>query len=505
MENTKTIQYNGVFSKWFIKDKSGQFTPDSFASVLENMRIWSWVSSSRKWFITRINNWTATPIKWIWQHNQKLVFSYDSDVFITNNDITLATNIWTLNTWSFTTNYWPSFTSYWSNLMIFNWGVPQKYDWTTLSDITTIDSWYKPIMAEIFSNSQWISNWTATVIRSQPANSTSPNNIYVFNDASESVVKTVESPVVWIKNALSNLYIFCENHIYAFSNWYDSTTTPPAPIFQKIYEWQWAVNNNSITSSNSAVFFLTRENKIKTINYVPWVANSVVWELSNAEWNSIQGWIDENLHLDQSLANAYYFDVDQLIKFNVRSKTSSYNDLVIVYDIKNNTFIIDKGKSFWTKNISLKWLNFVGSSTTWKIFTDEYGSTDDWAAITSKRRLKEFTFWDPTIRKVLREMKISGKINLNTTINVNIYIDWTLESTHKIDKSIFSNEFLWIKTDNVLYNFRKSISKWELFEKWYIFEIEFTATWTDLNFVLEHINLTVGAIGDTLRNELFDK
>lgn len=505
MENIKNIPLPDIFSKWFINDKSSIKQPYQMAQSVQNIRVNNKITTQRKGFITLINMWGATSIKSLYNYNNKLVFIYNWDIYITNTALTLATNLWVLNTWVNTKDFWPSINSYWDLLMIFNGWIPQLYDWSTLSDITTIDAWYLPNTAEIFSNSQWITNWTWSLIRSKPAISTFPTNLTIFNDVSESVIKTVSSPVVALKSNIQALFIFTENQIYQFNDTYQTGTTPPAPVFNKIYDWQGPWSQNAVCAANNTVFYISKENKIKTINYQPWIPNSQVWDLSNLENNSIQEFIDEELNADQHLSTCQWYDKESLIKFNLRSKLSAYNDLVLIYDLKNNTWLLDSWKNFWTNWVMINWKSYVWSSTTGKIYEDEAWKNDDWLAMTCKRKTKIFDFWDQTIRKILRQLKIWGSINLNTQIKITCETDNVITKTEYIDKFLVSNDTFWIKVDNIKYPFRKAVSRWDLYEKWYAYSFNFEATWTDLDFTLETMNVWVWVVWDWIKNELFEK
>ncbi len=505
MENIKQIPLPDVFSKGFINDKADIKIPYQMAQSLQNLRLYNKVSAPRKGFATKINMWLATGIKWIWTYNNKICFTYNWHIYLTDTSIALTTDLGVLNTWTATQDFWPSITSFWDNLMIFNGWVPQLWNGTTLADITTIDSGYKPYIAEMFDNSQWISNWTASVIRSKPAISTFPGNTYIFDVTTECPIKTLTSPVVAIKSTIQALFTFCENEIHQFNNSYQSATTPPEPIFNKIYEWIGPWSNNSVTAANNTVFFLTKDNKIKTINYIPGIPNSQVWELSNLEDNSIQQYIDDNLHADQHLCTCERYDLDALVKFNVRSKSALHNDLVLIYDLKHKTWLLDTEKKFWTNGVSVAWKYYIWSNFTWKLYQDEVGKTDDTAAITFKRKLKLFDFWNPTIRKVLREMNISWTINLSTNIQLTCEVDWVVVKTEYLDKYLVSNDQFWIKTVDVPYAFRKVFSRWDLLEKGYTYTFEFIATGTNLDFTLEHLTVWVWAIWEWSQNELFEK
>jgi hypothetical protein len=251
---------------------------------------------------------------------------------------------------------------------------------------------------------------------------------------------------------------------------------------------------------------LTKDKKIKTINFISWITNPQVWELSNQRDYSIQGWLNENLHDDQSKSVAWYYEVDNLVKFYVRWKTSTYNNICIVYDIRNQSFSIDIWKNFWTETIYINWKYFAWDNVNWNIYEDETWWDDNWNDIEFIRETRDFNFSNPWIRKLIREMILAWSMNLNVLLQIFIYWDYDEELKDVyIDKNTISNSVFWIKTENKLYKFRKVFSKWELYEKWYNFKFKFYAKWKDMQLSLDFAAIRLWVIWNWALNELIEK
>lgn len=510
MENTKELKLSWLFQWWMYNNRNLSQTPYQYASYFQNGRVYSKTSMPRKWYAQQIEVWTETDvwIRWLYNFNSKFALWYNGNLYISPENLSSVSDKWALEVnATYTQDIWPSFISYWKYLMALNWGDNcQVYDED--EDTVSTFSWaaQNAIMWDILSNSMWISQWKYAVVRSKPATSVNPENIFDFNTPVDSPVKTFSWKVLWIKSSLSTLYVFTEWEIHYFQNSYNEQDWLSIPVFNKIYDWSAVVSSKAITSIDNTVFFLTKDKKIKSIKYVSWITNPQIWEVSNQKTNSIQGWLDDNLDDDQSMATSSYFEPDNLIKFNVKSVWATYNDTVVIYDLKNQTFYIDKWKNFWTETVQINWNYYVWDVNQWLIYKDEFWWSDNWNDIEFIRDTREFNFWNPAIRKLMREMLIAWSINLNTTIQIMLFWDYDEELKDiYLDKNIVSNSVFWYKTINKLYRFRRVFTKWELYEKAYNYTFRFYAIWKDMDFSLDFATVRLWILWDGNLNELVEK
>jgi len=379
-----------------------------------------------------------------------------------------------------------------------------SYNWYIKRSRNSIK--FNPSIIEMYNKRlyiAWLSNRKSTLITSQWFIINERDLIDFWpNRIRKPVISVREGDIVWIKASWNNLYLF--DTIWTLMlTWFNWAINP---VFEYLDKSTVPVSNKTIVTADNLVFVLTRDKKIKSIWYTPWITNPSIAELSNLEWQSIQNYLNEVLDNSQELAFWYFYDPDKTVKFHVRSKWSSYNNLVIVYDMVNKTFHIDTNKKFWSYCV-LNWKYYTWSNIDWKIFQDETWANDNWVAITSIRELKLFDFWDSTVSKIMRELRLSWMIDLNTTIHMKLYADEELVFDEIISRSLVDNQFYWNKVENKLYQFRKEMSKWDIYARWYTYKIVFEATWTteSIWFVLNQLSTRVWGVWLIWKNELFEK
>lgn len=84
----------------------------------------------------------------------------------------------------------------------------------------------------------------------------------------------------------------------------------------------------------------------------------------------------EQLAEDQSDCFLHFNSGDNLMEFHFKSNTSTENDVVLVWDITNNTFIIDDNKYFSCK-CKKDGITYAGSAFGQTIYKDNDGGDDD--------------------------------------------------------------------------------------------------------------------------------
>lgn len=134
-------------------------------------------------------------------------------------------------------------------------------------------------------------------------------------------------------------------------------------------------NSRCAVGAGDKIFFLTADKKIKTIDYVQGIDDVRVGELSDDEKVGIPNFMN-NLNDDLSKSFAFYDQKNKLIKFFVRSKNSLTNDLCIIWDLVNKTFLVDDNK-FYGILVNHNNKVYAGSCLNSVTYEDETGSDDD--------------------------------------------------------------------------------------------------------------------------------
>lgn len=404
--------------------------PYAYSTDLRNIRIVNQVSTVRKGYKTIIDDIVWTTIKGMASNNSALYVVVDSKLKscdITNGNFT---NIGTLpnnnDVWIIT---------FWKYTIILTGAQPYVYDWTTLSAVTTYVANSNPSFGAGFLNFTWVAwTWTLANIlyQSRPILSTNQEYSYDWNWtwAWQIIMK---SNILWLISTLSKLIIFTEKSI----EWIDrsSYTTIwwvlnfyPNPLAQ----WEKLANSRCVVSAWDKVFFLTADKKIKTIDYIQWISELRIWELSDDEQVGIPNFMN-SLNDDLSKSVGFYDQKNKLIKFFVRSKNSLTNDICIIWDLVSKTFLVDNNK-FYGILVNHNNKVYAWSCLNSVVYEDESWTDDDWWEIAWYRYSAILANWRQTKNKMYNWVCTTGTINSTTQITKEIILDWDIIDTSVIER-----------------------------------------------------------------------
>ena len=106
----------------------------------------------------------------------------------------------------------------------------------------------------------------------------------------------------------------------------------------------------------------------------------------------------------------------------MKSAGATFNDTVVVYDTIKDVFLIDSNKFFYGATVFNS--NYYAiSNIEAKVYQDEYGQTDDDSPTPFVYWTKEFAMGDPTMRKILREVRTFLDMNELATLTQEIWVD----------------------------------------------------------------------------------
>ena len=253
-------------------------------------------------------------------------------------------------------------------------------------------------------------------------------------------------PITWLATVAEALFYFTKNTI-AITNTQDITDTGWTITYtnRKLQVKEWATNHNCIVWSWNELYYVTSSNTICKIVRGQNVYGFETLDVSHRPYKGISKIMD-SLPNDQSSAFGYFIPDKNLIKWHFRSQGSTINDIVVIYDITKDKFLVDTAKYFYDA-IEFKWLNYAVSTVEWKVFLDEYWQDDEDSAIPFEYWTKEFYLSDPTFKKVLRETRTLLDINELAVLKQEIRADWALIDTKIIDKDnipLFGSEaWMW--------------------------------------------------------------
>lgn len=181
-------------------------------------------------------------------------------------------------------------------------------------------------------------------------------------------------------------------------------------------------NPKMIVKADDRVFFWTKENMMKSLNYMQGVTETAIGDITERVNLSIKGFID-SLDDDQSTSFGYYHKKNKTIHWHLRLKWEPYTTVVLVYDVSADSFFIDTNKYF-TCVVNHKLDYYAGSSNQQIIYEDEAGNSDDGQQIQRERRTAVLNLWSPIYRKEFREINIYGEKEDGVNIQISVLVDW---------------------------------------------------------------------------------
>lgn len=268
------------------------------------------------------------------------------------------------------------------------------------------------------------------VYKSRAGKDNSPQDILNFTgDGSDDMVK--RSPITGSASLRGKLYFFTETSIElvttnsVVSVW-DVLTMFSTPIAGE----NQLANNRCAIVADDVVFFWTKGNQLKTLEFRQGFTEIWVGDITNRKNQSIQRILD-TLDEDQSNAFGYYHKEKKLLFFHLKQKGEQFNNMVLVYDVINDSFLIDDNKYYSdVAKVGMKY--YAGSSINMEMYEDETGNSDRGDPISWSRTTKRFDMGNPNYRKEFRQINITGEKDNLSEILVEVIADGKAQYTTTI-------------------------------------------------------------------------
>lgn len=424
-----------VFFWWIVDNTEPNNLPYANSPYARNFRVNGRWISSRLWFYQFGDSFAGADYpRWIAAYfrsstaNDRIVVRYNIDA--THKLVSILPTTWAQ------TNVATAGLITSDNRMNFVWANDSLYcmngvdligklNGTTYSNpIASI----KPSFWVWFNNAMWVAGDPALPNRMYKSGENTPETFsWTGNDIFDST-----SPIVGLAASNQTLYVFSENYIDMINSGSikqigSSLVYTSVPLEST----EWASNHNTIAVVGKHVYYLSRSWKIKIVT--PGQLTYDVTELSHRASNGITKTMDK-LDADQSAGFCYVVPELQLIKWHLKSKGSTFNDICIVYNTEYDQFMVDDHKVFYGW-VNYKGKNFTISQIEPKLYQDEFGYTDDDAPIQFRYDTKVMDFWEPTINKCLWQLRTYLGINVLGKVYQNVYSEGALIDSKLIDYS----------------------------------------------------------------------
>jgi len=453
----------------------------------------------------------STNDKWLRVHTDKL-WTYNTTTEVWD-EITSAATLITADAKTF-------FTGFQDVVFIMN-GVDEfaQLDNVTYTEPANVPVGFAPSFSIIFKDIHWASGWddNANIVYfSVPAGVTlDATNVADFTSAG-SGSRAFASRVTGFAATIQFLYVFMLDRIDIRVGEIDvgGTLVDQWSTFTQL---TGAVNQESIVTAGNSIFFLSPDNKLQAVNYIPNIATQQVTELSHRPNRGIPNFMGD-LDLDQSEAFGLYNKKKQLIEWHVKSEGADFNDLVVLYDITYDEFLIDDGRFFSCGALDRNGVIYKGSHLNNTVFQDDVDNDDDDDPIPFIRETKNFDLQNPTVRKQFRQVKLFGEMTETTELTLKAFVDGEqvvddiiidgndIDSpTGGLGNPIIGDEA--VGDDEVTVGrefFTKEISKGQLRDKGKRFALRIESSGVAQDFRLNYVDFTLRPL-DPLTNELSEK
>lgn len=457
---------SGVFSLWYIDNTPSLYLPSWASPYLRNARLdWNTVSirpgHSLFKTLNSVAHWIGAYYRTL-RSNDRIAVRENND---TDKKIVLYDEDGTatpINTSTYiTTDDRMNFTNVADKLFCMNGtDVIWKIDSWSYSVLTNIPTNFAPRFSVVFNGCQRASGW-----------STNPNKVYkskwwLFDDDGNALVWDFDdfvntwSDVVEFQEPITGLCANSQALFYFSRNKVAVTGQQDIETISITNGWsrvaytnsvltakEWAINHESIVGVGNDVYYVTPTNKICKCYRWNNVYGYEVQEISSRKYVWID-WIMKTLAKDQSDCWWYYLAEENLIKWFFKSEGSVLHDVIIVYDIEKDKFLIDDSE-FYGGWINFNGKNYTISEVESKMYLDEYWLDDEDAPIPFEYRTKDFYVSDPSFKKIFWESRLTCDINTLANLKQEIWVDWSKVDEKVIDSEYLAKIFGWIGSYSV--------------------------------------------------------
>ena len=293
----------------------------------------------------------------------------------------------------------------------------------TILDTSKIASGANPRFGTVFSANVYLAgggeNKNMLYISKGIRKDTAQDSYDFAGNGSESLF--FHSEIEAISSNKGRVYIFTEKTIEVLTK--DTVTVGSVTSrYTTPIAWENRVaSSRSVVVADDRIFFFAKGNKVRALEFIPWVTDISVGDLSDRAGQSIQRFLD-SLDEDQSSCFGYYNKEKKQVYFHLKEKWEPFNNVVLVYDVINDNFLIDTNK-FFSDVDKCDGKYYAGSDTNGEIYLDDTGNMDNGQSILRERRNAPLSFWNPNIRKEFREVNIYGEIEDWASIDVEVLVD----------------------------------------------------------------------------------
>lgn len=481
-------------SKLMVSSKSINKIPEEYLQLAQNARIYDWWIGPARGKELLISSTLWTNNKGAFVMNNTLYQIANSRIYEIDESAWTQTEIVSLwyDSRVDTLVYWNDFT-----IIASEWQTLKVFDWTaTLITPWSVPSWTPGGIIEYTRWFTFYAIWNILYI-SRPITSANPEYAYDFTGSwSENI--NYDSEITALQSTMNWLYVFTKDKVeYIWANSLQNIAWSATFISTPLWVWGEPVNNQAVTASGDKIFYITKTQEVRTINYIAGTADPTIWELSAVPVIGIKELLD-TISPTQPTAFAFENENDNTVQFHLRTNTAWFNDICIVYDLINQTRAIDKWKNY---NYVVKKINeyFWFSDINSSIYKDDFWETMAWSAIPFKIITQYLNQWT-ILQKLYWWLFTAWAIWPFTKLDYIARIDWeaifseSIEWTTNLQEEIWDiwwNSIWWepiwwdITYNQNLQIFDRIADEWRIYQHWKRIQIEIRSSSLIQNFIID--------------------
>ena len=446
IEDIKITALKSPFSKWIVMDKGVHLMPEQYTPQAKNIRIRNSTTTKRNWYSRVAEKATET---WESDVTDKYIDNMISDgdnlyalcdgkVYKVKFDDERTMELATGATFSSDVFIF----KYWKYLFFLDENTAKWYSLDTTQITPSWTTWWAALtvsdnayfrFGEVYKQNvylAWGRDKSNILYMSRAGTKANPTNILDFNGSGSDALY-FKSKIMWLSATREQLFVFTEDsiEIISYSESGGVLTLVSVPI-------AWSnqpANPKMVVKTDDLVFFWTKDNQMKSLNYMQWVTERVVGDVSHRPNLSIKDFTD-TLDEDQSTSFGYYDRAEKTIHWHLKQKWEPMPNVVLVYDMNTDSFFID-GNKYFRCVTSHKNKYYAGSSFATIVYQDNNWTTDDWTLIDRTRKTALISVGSPDYRKEFRQVNIYWEKEDWVDISVSVLVDWQVAFNWKIEAS----------------------------------------------------------------------
>ena len=354
-----------------------------------------------------------TPTEWLRVYNQAITaFQYYTSGAWTNQTVGFTgTNHIQTGYYTINVNSKALITSPGQSLQVFDGSsliIPVTQPWS--------NSWY----VEYCRGYSFLASGNVLYI-SAPITTGNPQNAYDFTGVNSQNI-TFDTTIKGIRATLDWVYIFTTKQVHLLdANSLQNVAGSATFISRPLGNGAAPIDNLCITASGNAIFYISENLHVQTVNYIQYTSDSTIWELSAKPVVGIRQYL-KTLSYSQPTSFAHYNENDKTIQFHVRTQGAPYNDNVLVYDIINDTWNVDTQKNYnYVVKLGYKYYGF--SDVNSSIYEDDIGYSDNGISIPFHIKTNNINS-GTLLQKLYWWFYVAGGIWPLTDLEFIVNIDW---------------------------------------------------------------------------------